>query len=203
MSVVIERPGSATAPLAADDESGPPPADPITLLKPDDWKVLRDLRRAALEDSPGEFLARYDDEKTYDEDQYRFDLSHDEWFAWRTADGSGIAIFRIDEVPDAEAPGVGRRHLGYMWVRPEYRGTGLGRKMVNAAVRHLAGDSRHEYVYLYVFTGNERARTLYDGLGFEPVGEPEPLLDGSGRSEQLMRFRLADGAAAVRRGKAR
>jgi ribosomal protein S18 acetylase RimI-like enzyme len=187
----------------ADSTAGPLPAHAITLLEPNEWRVLRDLRLAALKDAPGEFLARYDVERTYREDHYRLELSRDEWIACLTPDGTGLAILRIDEVPDAEGPGIGRRHIGHMWVRPEYRRTGMGRKMVNAALQHLAGDSRYEYAYLYVFTGNERARKLYDGLGLEPVGEPEPLPDSSGRYEQLMRIRLADGAATVRPGQAR
>jgi ribosomal protein S18 acetylase RimI-like enzyme len=66
-----------------------------------------------------------------------------------------------------------------------------------AALRRLADDdARHVYAYLYVFTGNDRARRLYDGLGFEPVDEPELVPDGSGRREQLMRFRLADVAVS-------
>jgi ribosomal protein S18 acetylase RimI-like enzyme len=197
MSMVIERPGSAPAPLVPDGAACLPPANAIMRLKPDEWGVLRDLRLAALKDAPGEFLARFDVEVAYGEDHYRVELSRHEWFACRTAGGTGVAILRIDEVPDAEGPGVGRRHLGYMWVSPEYRRCGVGRKMVIAALRRLADDdARHVYAYLYVFTGNDRARRLYDGLGFEPVDEPELVPDGSGRREQLMRFRLADVAVS-------
>jgi RimJ/RimL family protein N-acetyltransferase len=203
MTTVTEQPGSASAPLAADSAAGPPSANAIMLLKPDEWKVLRDLRLNALADSPGQFMASLEIEGEYQEARWRDELIRDEWFAYRLAGGTEVAILRIDEVPDAEAPGIGRRHLGYMWVRPEYRGSGVGRKMVIAALYHLADDPRYEYAYLYVFTGNERARKLYDGLGFRPVGEPEPLPDDSGRREQLMRFRLADGAAAARRRQAR
>jgi ribosomal protein S18 acetylase RimI-like enzyme len=203
MTTVPGRRDCSPAPLLADGTAGPLPAYAIALLEPDEWRALRDLRLAALQDAPGEFLARYDVELTYREDHYRLELSRDDWIACRTPEGTGLAILRIDEVPDAEGPGIGRRHLGHMWVRPEYRGTGMGREMVNAALRHLAGDPRCEFAYLYVFTANERARKLYDGLGFEPVGEPEPLPDDSGRYEQLMRIRLGDGAAAVRRGQAR
>ena len=62
--------------------------------------------------------------------------------------------------------------------------------MVMTALDHLAGIARCEYAYLYVFTGNESARRLYEDLGFYDVGLPELLPDNSGRYEQLMQLPL-------------
>lgn len=195
MRTVTGQPGCAPATLSADGAAGPTPANAIMLLKPDEWKILRGLRLAALKDSPDEFLARYDVEKTYEETRWRDELIGDEWFVCRMADGTDVAILRIDEVPDVEVPDIGRRHLGYMWVSPDYRGCGLGRKLVIAALHHLADDPVRKYAYLYVLTGNVRARRLYEDLGFRRIGPPALLPDGSGRYEQLMRVRLAEGAA--------
>jgi ribosomal protein S18 acetylase RimI-like enzyme len=189
MRTVTGHPGSVPATLSADDAAGPPPANTIMPLKPDEWKTLKGLRLAALKDSPDQFLARYDVEKTYEEARWRDELIRDEWFVCRMADGTEVAILRIDEVPD-----VGRRHLGYMWVSPDYRGCGLGRKLVIAALHHLADDPVRKYAYLYVLTGNVRARGLYEDLGFRSIGPPALLPDGSGRYEQLMQVRLAEGA---------
>jgi ribosomal protein S18 acetylase RimI-like enzyme len=186
------QPGSAPAPLSADSVACPFPARAILPLKPDEWEVLKSLRLAALKDSPNEFFARYDVEKDYEEARWRDELIGNEWFVCRMSDGAEVAILRIDEVPEA-----GRRHLGYMWVNPDYRRRGLGRMMVIAALRHLAENPRCKYAYLYVLTGNVQARRLYKSLGFRRIGRRALLPDGSGRYEQLMRVRLADGVAGA------
>jgi ribosomal protein S18 acetylase RimI-like enzyme len=193
MRTVIGQPGGAPARLSADGTASPAPGYEIALLKPDEWETLKSLRKKALEDSPGKLLLLLSEAK-YEEDQWRGELFRNEWFVCRTSDGAAVAIFRIDDVPD-----VARRHLGCMWVSPDHRNRGLGRKMVVAALQHLAQDTTQDYLYLYVFTGNKNARRLYESLDFLPVGPPELLDDGSGRSEQLMRIDLADTRADMSR----
>jgi [ribosomal protein S18]-alanine N-acetyltransferase len=59
--------------------------------------------------------------------------------------------------------------LGNVAVAPEARGEGVGRLLVRAVLQRL----RHRRVrecFLEVRESNERARTLYESLGFEVVG---------------------------------
>ena len=54
-------------------------------------------------------------------------------------------------------------------VAHEHRGRGVGRRLM-AALVELARSSGHEALSLSVEDGNERARHLYEALGFVPVG---------------------------------
>ena len=63
----------------------------------------------------------------------------------------------------------GDRELDRIYVETELQGRGLGRRLMNAALRHppLANASR---IYLQVWERNKRAMRLYEDLGFRTVG---------------------------------
>ena len=55
-----------------------------------------------------------------------------------------------------------------MYVRPEYRAAGIGRKLVEAIIEHAR---RHvELLQLFVIADNMPARRLYANLGFIEYG---------------------------------
>ena len=60
-------------------------------------------------------------------------------------------------------------HVMNVLVDPDYRGQGIGRRLVLALIdAAVAEGARH--MTLEVRTGNEAARSLYASLGFAPVG---------------------------------
>lgn len=52
-------------------------------------------------------------------------------------------------------------------VRPEYRGKGIGRAMVEAAVGHVKDNDGHAVIYLTSNPSRLAARALYRSVGFE------------------------------------
>ncbi len=58
-------------------------------------------------------------------------------------------------------------HIAQMAVAAGHRRRGVGERMVRV-VCERAGQARYEYVTLLVAESNERARRLYDRMGFEP-----------------------------------
>lgn len=64
-----------------------------------------------------------------------------------------------------------RAHAGElsMGLHPQYRGQGLGKKLILACLRECRILDYHK-VELTVFTDNERAIRLYESLGFEQEG---------------------------------
>lgn len=79
-------------------------------------------------------------------------------------------------------PHIKHRHVAYIWgvyVAPERRGMGLGRRLVTAAIGHARGWRGLEYLWLDVTTTNEAARALYASLGFVTVAvKPRSLKVG-------------------------
>ncbi len=64
--------------------------------------------------------------------------------------------------------------LGWMWVAPEARGSGLGRQLTDQVVA-WARDTGAGVVDLWVTNGNDAALSLYRHAGFSPVDEQAPL----------------------------
>lgn len=82
------------------------------------------------------------------------------------------ALLGYVQFGDVDLPGVevqpGDQELHRLYVETELQGLGLGRTLMNAALRHprLARASR---VYLQVWERNEHAIRLYESLGFRTV----------------------------------
>jgi GNAT superfamily N-acetyltransferase len=100
-----------------------------------EWEALKELRLAALRESPDAFGSTYEREARADEAAWRRWITDEGW------DG-GVATFVAEEQgrllgmatayrPD-EQPGI--MWMFAMLVRPEGRGRGIGRALVEAVV---------------------------------------------------------------------
>ncbi|AKS41149.1 ribosomal protein S18 acetylase RimI-like enzyme [Wenzhouxiangella marina] len=78
-----------------------------------------------------------------------------------------------------------RAYLFQMWVAAEFRGQGIGRRLLQY-VLSWAADLRVEWVELTVMIGNAPATRLYHDLGFRPEGDLEPLREGSDQRVQRL-----------------
>nr|WP_285477991.1 GNAT family N-acetyltransferase [Amycolatopsis sp. NBRC 101858] len=70
-----------------------------------------------------------------------------------------------------------------MWVAPQARGRGLAADLIHA-VREAAREAGAEAIGLHVFEGNDRARRVYERLGFVLTGESE-VIAGKGRRNRM------------------
>jgi phosphinothricin acetyltransferase len=63
------------------------------------------------------------------------------------------------------------RHVGTIgtWLRPEARGSGLGRRMARHSVA-FAREQGYEKFVIQMLASNARARRFYEGLGFREIG---------------------------------
>lgn len=57
--------------------------------------------------------------------------------------------------------------IGSVSVKPEMQGKGIGRRFVKEVINRILAEC--EMVSLYCVVGNDKARSLYDSLGFLPV----------------------------------
>ena len=88
-------------------------------------------------------------------------------------DGAPVGFVRYGEdTDDGPATRDTARRPGYvaaLYVHPDVAGLGIGRRLLNHAVRALTEAGRTA-VTLWVFRANDRARSLYASAGFVPDG---------------------------------
>ncbi len=146
----------------------------IRRINPDDAHLLKEVRIKALEKDPDAFGSTYDEAL----------LRSDEDWADRARRGSngtdeyivlalngdrpvGMAGGFTDDAPDD-------RILWGMWVSPEVRSQGIGRRLVESVV-DWATDAGASAIRLWVVTTNSAARSLYRGAGFVETDLIQPL----------------------------
>jgi ribosomal protein S18 acetylase RimI-like enzyme len=82
---------------------------------------------------------------------------------------------------------AGSPYIKSIAVFPEFRGQGIGTKLLSFAEDLFRSNSKHLFICVSSF--NQRARNLYEKFGFQPVGELKDYII-TGASEILMHKRL-------------
>jgi ribosomal protein S18 acetylase RimI-like enzyme len=141
-----------------------------------DAALYRDIRLEALRANPEAFGSTFEIENALSLSWFFDRLGTSTVFgAFSNTGLVGIAGFEIQQ-------GKKRAHKGELWgmyVRPDARGTGIGRRLVEA-VLDLARQ-RVELIQLAVVQDNEQARRLYASLGFLEYGLEKHALKQDGR----------------------
>jgi RimJ/RimL family protein N-acetyltransferase len=134
---------------------------------PSDIHLLRELRIAALTDSPKAFSS------TLDREHARTEAN---WLSWVTppsvtfilesAEGETRGI--VAGAPEKDDPSI--VILMSMWVHESHRGTGAARQLIGS-VQKWAADLNAREVQLLVNESNPVARGCYERTGFRATGK--------------------------------
>jgi RimJ/RimL family protein N-acetyltransferase len=160
----------------------------VRRLTPADAGAYRGIRLEGLKHHPEAFGSTFEAEAVKPLAWFSDRLSQSTVFgALRQTEILGVAGFAVRS-------GEKEAHKGLLWgmyVRPQARGTGVARRLVEAVIE--AARPCVELLQLSVVVGNERARRLYAGLGFVEYGIERNSLKQNGRyyDEILMALDLA------------
>jgi ribosomal protein S18 acetylase RimI-like enzyme len=157
----------------------------VRALGAEDWEAYRQVRLAALKDSPEAFASSYDAEVEYDEDFWRLRLTRSERLL---AEAGGEAV-GIASLGQAEEDGVAE--LFGMWVTPSHRGKGVAWELTHAAAVHARAAGRRA-LKLWVSTDNGRAVAFFSSYGFRPADERRPMTTDASVEELAMVLPLGD-----------
>ncbi|MEV8374273.1 GNAT family N-acetyltransferase [Kribbella sp. NPDC056861] len=151
-------------------------------LTPDDWRLWRELRLAALEEAPYAFGSRLADWVDAEEERWRARLS-------LPASHNFVAV--LDGTPVGMASGLqsgedGVVELVSMWIAPAGRGRGIGDQLL-AKVEQTAREAGASTFQLSVADGNDRAHTLYLRSGFADTDLEGDLMPDGVHREIIMR----------------
>jgi len=148
----------------------------IRRLTAADAVAYREIRLAGLKSSPEAFGSTYETESVQPLSSFSERLGRTAVFgAFRRTEILGIAGFVIRN-------GVKEAHKGLLWgmyVRPDARQAGVGRRLVEAVIDFAR--QRVELLQLSVVSNNEPARRLYARLGFVEYGVEKNSLKQGGR----------------------
>ena len=172
----------------------------IRKFTPQEWQTYRDRRLRALADSPDAFgstLAAEGDRPDSEWSNRLISGADSNWdlplLAEIDIEPIGLTWGRIEKAnPDVA-------NLYQMWVAPTHRGLGAG-KMLLEAVIAWARDRDVNCLDLGVTLRDSPAMRLYTRAGFQPLGEPQPMRQGSELLGQPMRLVLKGNAANTRTG---
>lgn len=161
-----------------------------------DWREYREIRLAALKDTPSAFASTWQEEAS---------LTPPQWMerAQRSQDGKTLTI--VVAVDDAgrwvglvggyrpSGQGVDAELIS-MWVAPDCRGSGIGIELLRGV---LAWAEAHgaSTIGLWVNKANRAAISLYDKAGFRRTGETDKLpSDPTQREIRMLRCTQREGA---------
>jgi ribosomal protein S18 acetylase RimI-like enzyme len=162
----------------------------IARVSPDQWETYREVRLAALTDSPEAFSSTAERELEFPEQLWRDRLGANvSLLAWAGGRPGGTVTVLGSELSDTHGF-TGAWHLVAMWVNPSARRLGVGGQLVEAAAE-AARSGGAPALLLWVVETNDRARSLYERLGFRATGVREAYPNQPGQWEQLMVRELA------------
>jgi len=147
----------------------------IRQIRPEDALVLRDLRLAALTDSPTAFSQPFEEavawpDSAWRERAARFARGDEEvtYFAEDNAEACGMAGGYEDPSDPTACM------LVALWVRPEHRRKHVGAMLVDAVLTWARVSGRRS-VNLWVMDSNHGAQAFYHQAGFTPTEIVQPL----------------------------
>lgn len=147
----------------------------VVAVTKDTWRTYRDVRIAALLDTPRAFTSTYAGTAAREDGSWLAQVgSMHVWLAFEEDRPVGlVAVSRDDELPEDEA------YLIQMWVSASVRGQGAGDLLVAAAL-HGAAAAGYSRVLLDVGEENVVAQRLYERHGFTRDGTSwdNPLYGG-------------------------
>jgi ribosomal protein S18 acetylase RimI-like enzyme len=143
----------------------------VRLLTPDDAATFRDIRLRALREEPTAFTSSLEEfsPQTLDKIAARFRSDPAESFmlgAFQDQKLVGLAgFYRETQLKQRH-----RGHIISLYVAPEARGQGIGRALMNEAIRRVRNIDGVERLLLGVMTTQIAAQQLYESLGFVIYG---------------------------------
>ena len=137
----------------------------VRLLNEDSWQDYRDVRLAALRESPQAFLATYAEESMQPEQYWRHCIVRaDRLLA--ESDGAPLGVASVDL--DQEA--ADSASVSDLWVTPEARNTGVASRLVQAAADQAIQRGCTK-LYYWVSTENGRAIGFASNAGFRVTSQ--------------------------------
>lgn len=150
----------------------------IRILSKDEWELYRDVRLAALKNAPEAFVARFEDEASYDDNFWRERMiSAHRIVAQREDELVGLVCLGLHN----DNPETGE--VFGLWTAPTVRGEHAAQELVSIASQKAAKDGCR-LLYFWAGSDNASAVGFASSFGFRPTSERRPVRVADGASEK-------------------
>ncbi|GGB34070.1 N-acetyltransferase [Lentibacillus populi] len=159
----------------------------IRQLNDKDAEKYLEIRLQALQTNPEAFASSYQEEKQYPLEVFQNRLKDDHSYTFGAFENE--KLFGVVSLVKEQKIKIKHRATIYaMYVVPERRGNGIGKKLLAEAIKQAEKLNGIEQVHLSVVSNNESAKNLYRFLGFETYGIDKRALKIDDRyyDEELM-----------------
>ncbi|CEG58604.1 GNAT family N-acetyltransferase [Legionella fallonii] len=148
-----------------------------------DWTILKEIRLAALLDSPTAFGVSYQTAITNSDEQWKQRASSETqpkfWLAFKDEKAIGMIGAGVDQTD--------RYNLIAMWVEPASRELGVAERLIDV-VKSDAINIGFKQIFLDVSPDNLKASRLYKRHGFFFIDEEKPLASHPNILVQTMKW---------------
>jgi len=137
----------------------------VKQLPPDRWKDYRSLRLEALRSDPLAFGSSYEEEEGLAEDEWKRRINN-ALFALSKDKPVGMIVYVVNHK-------IKTQHFANIfgtYVKKEYRGKGIGKKLIESAIDNIQENVNVSKIELTVNPEQKAAVRLYEKCGFELVG---------------------------------
>lgn len=135
----------------------------------EDAEKYRSIRLESLQNSPESFASSYEEEKDFSIEKFKDQFQLNDSFTYGAFEKNelvGIITLYKDKLYKLSH----RAHIGGMYVSPSKRSLGIGKVLMEEAIKKAKGIEGLEQVYLAVVSTNESAKKLYSSLEFKVFG---------------------------------
>lgn len=157
----------------------------ISLLHPSDWQTYKAIRLDALKEDPKAFGSSYEKEVAFTLEQWKERPSNPKSYIFIAKDDDsliGMVAFLLKD-EDTVA------HVWGMFVKKEYRGQGIGKKLMQQFIEKAKSITTITKITLDVNPEQQSAIILYKVMGFVKNGELHHLM-GDGEIHNLYSMEL-------------
>lgn len=160
----------------------------ISRLSPNEWKKYRDLRLESLEDVPQAFLSTVEETKKTAPEEWQRKIKN---MFFAVDDDDQIVGMIGGFSPDKDKTKHTFKVVSF-YVSPQYRGQGVGEKLLTAILDYARNLSEITKIELSVATTQEAAIELYQEAGFKKIGRQQRAIkiDDQYYDEDLMELVL-------------
>lgn len=159
----------------------------IKKLSAEDWGSYRAIRLESLKLESRAYCSSYEEEMNFSEEEWKQRISNT--FA-AFADDLPVGI--ITCIFNSKAKKKHAAEIVGFYVKKNYRGKGIGRELMGAAIAHIKKNKDIIKINLGVNPGQSAALRLYEKSGFTKAGmlKKAAFVDGTYHDELIMELFL-------------